>query len=132
MSVCLAAALALHGDALVYAGPGGATWRLPVAGLRLVGEFTAPGDGECLLAFCVDAGGAWFQAPRHAAGAEVVLAALGAAPAPEHAARAASRVLWPPTLAGEALFDFATGRTRLRAALCAWLADAVAAPRREV
>jgi hypothetical protein len=120
MSVCLAASLALEGEALVYAGPGGAAWRLDADRIGVVGEFTNAGDGEGhLLAFCIDADGGWFQAPCNAIGADAVLATLGATlggpiiPRLDNALPCASLVLWPPDLAGGAMFEFPAGRPRL-------------------
>ncbi len=117
MSVCHAASLALHGTVLVYAGPGGASWRLDADDIRVVGELTAAGGGEDhLLVFCIDADGGWFQAPRNAIGADDALAALGARlggpidPRLANATPGASCVLWPPALAGRCMFAFPAGK----------------------
>jgi hypothetical protein len=129
MSVCLSASLALHGAVLVYAGPGGAAWRLDADSIRVVGEFAlAEGGEDHLLAFCVDADGAWFQAPRNAIGADTSLAALGARlgaqiiPRLDNVMPRASRVLWPTTLAGQPLFEFPAGRPRVSPQVADYLA----------
>ena len=129
VSVCLSASLALHGAVLVYAGPGGAAWRLEADSIRVLGEFAVAGGGEDhLLAFCVDADGAWFQAPRHAVGADMALAALGARlgeqiiPRLDNVTPRASRVLWPATLAGQPLFEFRAGRPRVSPQVTDYLA----------
>jgi len=113
MAVCDATSIALDGDAIVYAGPEGAHWRLPVADVKVIGEFTTRGTGEDhFLAFVADADGGWFQAPGSAAGLDRLLPALrlcpGTATPPGRANRAASgsRVLWPQELAGHELFEF--------------------------
>jgi hypothetical protein len=129
VSVCLSASLALHGAVLVYAGPGGAAWRLELDSIRVLGEFAVAGGGEdLLLAFCVDADGAWFQAPRNAIGADTALAALGARlgeqiiPRLDNVTPRASRVLWPATLAGQPLFEFPAGRPRVSPQVTDYLA----------
>lgn len=138
MSVCHAASLALHGTVLVYAGPGGAAWRLDADNIRVVGELTAAGGGEDhLLAFCVDAEGGWFRAPRNAIGADAALVALGARLGgpidPRLVANAgpcASCVLWPPALAGRPLFEFPAGRPRVLPHITAYMARVTDAARR--
>jgi hypothetical protein len=137
MSVCLAASLALHGDVLVHAGPGGAAWRLDADNIRVVGELTVAGGGEDhLLAFCVDADGGWFQTPRNAIGADAALAALGArlggpiVPRLANATACASCVLWPPALAARPLFEFPAGRPRVLPQITEYLARVTGAARR--
>jgi hypothetical protein len=78
--------------------------------------------------------GGWFQASRCALGADEALAALGLrlggaiVPGLDAAVTGASRVLWPPGLAGTRLFEFGTGRPWLCAQLLERLATGIGAP----
>ncbi len=112
MPVCLVTSLALDEDAIVYGGPGGAHWRLPLAALQVIGEFTTAGlDEDRFLAFVADVDGGWFQAPCSAAGLDAVLPELRrrlGGPLPSvltDRATAGSRVLWPQELVGQQLFE---------------------------
>ena len=94
---------AIHGD-----------WDLPVADVRLIGEATdqsGPFADDYFLCFATGPG-MWLEAPFYAEGRDVFLAALGARlgsplePCLCDSADFASRVLWPPPLAGEPLFRY--------------------------
>jgi hypothetical protein len=79
MAVCLLASIGLDGDDVVYLGPDGAQWRLPLDDVRLIGVFAAPGDAEDpAFAFVRDPDAAWFQASCNAVGADRLLAELSA------------------------------------------------------
>ncbi len=74
MTVCLLSSLAIEGDAIVFEGPGGASWRLPLSELVAIGELTRDDLAEFhSLAFFAKGEDGWFQAPMNAAGAADVL-----------------------------------------------------------
>ena len=110
MSVCLLATIGFEGDDIVYDGPAGAHWRLPIAAVRLIGVLAAGDAHEVYLAFVTDPDVAWFQAERFAVGGEQLLAQLserinGGVPLepPSEVGRSGC-VLWPAKVAGEPLF----------------------------
>jgi hypothetical protein len=115
MAVCLLASIGLDGDDVVYLGPDGARWRLPLYDVRLIGVFAAPDAGEGpAFAFVSDPDAGWFQASCNAVGADRLLAELSARlgssvrEAPASPVSHQGRVLWPPHCAGDALFEIPT------------------------
>lgn len=124
MSVCHATSLVLEHDALCYYGPQDARWRVPVASIRLLGEFRSSElEHGHYLAVVVDDSGAWLQCPCIAVGVGETLAELarrwdasldlqlGASHDDT------SRVLWPTDRAGREMFTRdAKGRLELRPA----------------
>lgn len=110
-SVCHASTLVLEGGRLSWFGPQGATWAIPITGIKLIGEYRTDDSPEgAFVAFVVDASGAWLRAPANAIGMNEVLSALErslGAPLElqmRFAADARSRVVWPTELAGRDLF----------------------------
>jgi|ADGO01.1.fsa_nt_gi hypothetical protein len=118
MTVCRAASIVIDSDHLEYFGPEGAHWRVPISHIRALGEYRIPGSEDShYLAALIDDSGAWFQAPVRASGMEPVLSSLSARLGStlrlklSSADSYTSRVLWPPHVEGEPLFDFgADGR----------------------
>ena len=104
----------LDGDVICYRSPVYGDWSLPVANLRLIGEYTNQ-DGPIAddYFFCFATGPeTWLEASFYADGADEFLRALSAklgAPLLTglcHSTDFASRVLWPESLAGEPMFQF--------------------------
>ena len=104
--------IAIEDDTVVYSLPGGTGWRVPVAGLRVVGEYTdceGPYVDDYFLVFI--ASDEWFEASFYADGRDRFLADLGNLL--DHELRlglqcstsVASRVMWPARLEGQPLFD---------------------------
>jgi len=112
VAVCLLASIGLDGDDVVYLGPDGAQWRLPLDDVRLIGVFAASGDADDLaFAFVADPDAAWFQASCNAVGADRLLdeltARLGSSvrAVPASPVSLQGRVLWPPHHVGDELFE---------------------------
>jgi hypothetical protein len=110
MSVCHAASIGIHEEAIEYTGLGGAHWRIPISRVRVLGEYrSADDDRGILLAILFDDSGTWLQAPRNAIGADQLLQTLfqhwGTASPVERDSTLTGRVLWPAELAGEPLFE---------------------------
>lgn len=113
MSVCHAASIVVDDKSVAFFGPEDAHWRVPLERIRALGEVRSSSleDGH-YLALLIDDSGAWLQAPVRAAGMdrsiERLAAFFGQSMSLElaRAATNASRVLWPATLAGEALFEW--------------------------
>ncbi len=107
----LSGQIKLVGDALVYTLREEEAWRMPVADLRVVGEYTTedPGLDDYFVVFI--AREKCFQASIYVEGWDTLLAALG--DRLHHklrfelfgSANLASRVLWPARLEGRPLFD---------------------------
>jgi hypothetical protein len=102
MPVCLLSSLMLEGDVIVFEGPGGANWRLPLSELEAIGEFTRDDLAEFhFLAFFAKGEDGWFQAPMNAVGAAQVLKALSARlgepiePGSGEPSFCGRRLLWP-------------------------------------
>ncbi len=121
MSVCHAASIVVDDESVSFFGPQDAHWRVPLECIRVLGELRSAAleDGH-YFAILIDDSGAWFQAPVRAAGMEQSLQRLA-----EHLRMPialqlseptdASRILWPASLAGEALFEHAEdGRLNVR------------------
>jgi hypothetical protein len=89
-------------------------WDLPVSDVRIIGEATnQSGPLADDYFFCFATGPAmWREASFYAEGRDEFLSALGAKLGTPlkvglcHSADLASRVLWPPSLAGEPMFRF--------------------------
>jgi hypothetical protein len=112
MPVCHAASITLDNGSIHYFGPADAHWRVPVNVIKAIGEFrSAALDDGHYLAILIDDSGAWFQAPRRAVGVDEVLSELGREwnadleLSLDRVGSVGSRVLWPPHLAGEAMFE---------------------------
>jgi hypothetical protein len=106
--------IVLDGDVIRYRSPTYRQWDLPVANLRLMGEATNQW-GPCAddYFFCFATGpGMWLEASFYAEGRDEFLQALGAPLGCTlqaglcHSTDFASRVVWPPSLAGEAMFKY--------------------------
>jgi len=116
MTLCLLSSLTLGGDHVVFDGPGAAGWRLPQRALAVIGEFTTPVlDHGHYLAFVAKGDDGWYQAPCGAVGAGEMLAALAAGLGEPLELRlvdltvCASRVMWPPLLREQPMFEFGAG-----------------------
>jgi hypothetical protein len=112
MPVCHAASVVLENGNLLYFGPEDAHWRVPVSAIKALGEFrSASMDEGHYVAIVIDESGAWFQAPRRAAGMDQVLSDLtrqwetNLELSLDRPASVTSRVLWPAHLAGEEMFE---------------------------
>ncbi len=122
MSVCHAASIVVDDESVHFFGPEDAHWHVPLERIRVLGEVrsTALEDGH-YLAILIDDSGAWFQAPVRAAGMEQCVQRLAErfrTPLALQLSEASdsSRILWPATLASEALFDCSDdGRLSVRA-----------------
>jgi hypothetical protein len=103
----------LDGDVIRYRSSAYGNWDLAVSDVRMVGERTnQSGPFADDYFFCFATGpGMWQEASFYAEGRDEFLDALGAKlGAPLfvglcHSADFASRILWPPSLAGQAMFD---------------------------
>ena len=104
----------LDGDVIRYRSAVYGDWDLPVSELRIVGECTNQ-DGPVVddYFFCFATGpGMWFEASFYAEGRDEFLEALGVKLGARlvtglcHSTDFASRVLWPPSLAGEPMFAY--------------------------
>jgi hypothetical protein len=104
----------LDADVIHYwSGEGG--WELPIVDIGVIGEAT-DGSGPCGTDYflCFATGpDLWFEASFYADGRDEFLKALGRALGNPLDLRlcssvdCASRVLWPPSLAGEPMFQYA-------------------------
>ena len=115
MTVCHASSIALDEENIVYFGPQGAHWRVPLASVRVIGELRSMDLEEGhFLALVVDAHDAWFQVPCCAVGMDRVLAELGRILHCDLGLRLgtsrvpSSRVVWPDELAARELFVLPT------------------------
>lgn len=106
--------LSLDGDAVRYRSKFG-DWELPVSSLRVLGENTnqnGPYADDWFLCFATGPE-MWLEAPVSAEGSGELLKALskrlGVSLATElfSSTDFTSRVLWPPELAGQPMFQFA-------------------------
>lgn len=110
MSVCYASSIVFDGASISWFGPAGATWNVPVAQLRALGEYTTDAVEHWLVTFVVDTSGAWLQAPVNASGMSTVLKALGPVLNAqlelrlELAKPGSTRVFWPPQCGSMPLF----------------------------
>jgi hypothetical protein len=110
----------LDGDVIRYRSAASGDWDLPVSDVRIIGEATNQnGPFADDYFFCFASGpGMWHEASFYAEGRDEFLRLLGAKlGSPLQAglygsADFASRVLWPPQLAGEPMFDSTTFRRR--------------------
>ena len=107
-------AISLGDDVIRYHSPNG-TWELPIDRIRVIGEATTdhgPFADDYWLCFALDPQ-QWYEASFYAAGRDVFLKALsdrfgvpfelGLVGSTDFA----SRVLWPPQLAGKPMFAYA-------------------------
>ena len=102
----------LEGDTIVYTLPEREAWRVPVADVRVVGEFTTTdgpyGDDYFFVFIARDQ---WFEASFYAEGRDSFWAALSQKLGHKletglcHSTSLASRVLWPARFEGHQLFD---------------------------
>ena len=103
----------LDGGVIRYRSTVFGNWDLPAADVRIMGESTdqsGPGDDYW---FCFASGPwSWLEASFYAEGREKFLRDLGARLGSPlelglmHSTDFASRVLWPPSLAGEPMFQY--------------------------
>jgi len=105
--------ITLEGDIIVYALSEREAWRVPVADVRVIGEFTtANGPFVDDYFFVFIARDQSFEASFYAEGRDTLLAELGHRLCHElqaglcHSTSLASRVLWPARFEGHPLFDF--------------------------
>ena len=104
----------LDGDVIRYRSAVYGDWDLPVSDVRIIGEATnQSGPFADDYFFCFATGPAmWREASFYAEGRDEFLGALGEKLGTPlevglcHSADFASRVLWPPSLAGEPMFRF--------------------------
>ena len=96
------------------------SWVVPLDDLRIVGEMTNENGPFCedhFLVFARDASG-WHEAPTGAAGIDSALAAIGERLGARlectlvYETHFASVVLWPPALAGQAMFSFTPAKRK--------------------
>ena len=104
--------LRVDGDQIEHAAPGGESWRIPIADVRVIGEFLSRqnrGREHHFLVFMT--GEEWFKAPYDAEGRDSFLAELGRRldyelrPDLFEATTFSSRVLWPGYLEGRPVFE---------------------------
>jgi hypothetical protein len=105
----------LDGEIIRYRSRVYGDWDLPVSNVRVVGEATndhGPVVDDYFLCFAISAD-AWLEASFYAVGRDEFLRALGSKLGTPlecglcHSTDFASRVLWPPSLAGESMFEYA-------------------------
>lgn len=104
----------LDGDMIRYRSAVYGDWDLPVSEVRIIGEaMNQAGPFADDYFFCFAAGPSmWREASFYAEGRDEFLRALGTKLGNPleaglcHSADFASRVLWPPSLAGEPMFRF--------------------------
>jgi hypothetical protein len=105
--------LRLDGTDLVYSSVEQEYWRLPVAKVRVIGEYTTaagPGLDDYFFVFVTDDSESWFEASFYADGGDSFLSELNKLLGAEIRAGLCNsiswktRVLWPKTLEGEELF----------------------------
>jgi len=104
--------LRVDGDHIEYAAPGGESWRIAIADVRMIGEFLSRqnrGPEHHFLVFMTRE--EWFKAPYDAEGRDAFLAEFGRRldfelrPDLLRATTFSSRVLWPGYLEGRPIFD---------------------------
>lgn len=104
----------LDGDVIRYRSTVYGDWGLPVSDVRIIGEATNQnGPFADDYFFCFASGpGMWLEASFYAEGRDEFLRVLGAklgsplVPGLCNSTDFASRVLWPPSLAGEPMFRY--------------------------
>ena len=104
----------LDGDVIRYRSAVYGDWDLPVSEVRIIGEATnQSGPFADDYFFCFATGpGMWREASFYAEGRNEFLSALGAklgSPLEAglcHSTDFTSRILWPPSLAGEPMFRY--------------------------
>lgn len=107
--------IALEGDDVVFHSDGQIVWKLPVASVALAGEYTTldggPADDDYYLVFLSSEDQEWRTASFRSEGVAEFLAALGERLGAKLAAGGldsktyASRVIWPPNMEGDVLFE---------------------------
>lgn len=104
--------LRVQQDAVIYSVPDGGGWRVPVAHIRVIAEFTndhGPVGDDYFFVFV--AREEYFEASFYADGRDEFLAELGQwlnhplKPGLCHSTELASRILWPARLEGHPLFS---------------------------
>ena len=105
----------LDGDVVCYESKTYAGWQIQVADIRIIGEVTnqnGPCTDDYFICFVTDASGSWKEASFYATGRDETLEQLSDRLGRDLELRLssstdfASRILWPPHLAGEPLFEF--------------------------
>jgi hypothetical protein len=106
--------ISLDGDVIRYRSTVYGSWDLPVAEVRIVGEATnqsGPFADDYFLCFATGPG-MWLEASYYAKGCDEFLRVLAARLGGPlevglcHSTDFASRVLWPPSLAGQPMFRY--------------------------
>lgn len=106
--------LLLDGDIIRYRSDLYGHWQLPVSSVRILGEATnqgGPGADDYFFYFATGPG-PWYQASYYADGCEEFLKSLATKLGHPlelglgNSADFASRILWPPSLASQPLFQF--------------------------
>jgi hypothetical protein len=109
------AVIGLEGDAVVYREQATEVWRVSLLSVAIIGEYTTangPYVDDYFFVFVTKPQGHHFHASYYAKGCEALLAALE-----DHlgakigcglvkSTKLTSRCMWPPQLAGQALFRF--------------------------
>ena len=100
----------LTGDRLAYTPPHGTGWSVELAEIRLIAEETIEAMGDDWFIHLAT-GSEWYVFPFYAAGFQEVWDRLcerfpGMELGLARSASFASRVLWPPQLHGQPLFDY--------------------------
>ncbi|MHA3774488.1 hypothetical protein ACXR0O_23435 [Verrucomicrobiota bacterium sgz303538] len=104
--------LKLEDDTIVYTLPNREAWRVPIADLRVIGEFTntdGPYADDYFFVFITC--DQWFEASFYAEGRDTLLAGLGQRLHHKlqtglcDSTSLVSRVLWPARLESHPLFD---------------------------
>ena len=103
--------LGIFGDDIAYYHAGGASWRIPLAEVRVIGEYTNENGpaGDYFFGFVTQ--DRWYEASFYAEGAHEFLEELGERLGFEltlylnNSTTFASRILWPEHLAGRDFLD---------------------------
>jgi len=107
--------ISLENETIIYSTPEKACWKLPIAEVRVIGEFTnqsGPSLDDYFFVFVTRETTEWHHASFYAEGREKFLSELGAKLGQRlkcglcNSADFKSRVLWPPNLEGRPLFEF--------------------------
>ena len=105
--------LLVERDCLVHYLPQNEAWRLPLADIRIIGEYTTndgPYDDDYFFVFVTRH--EWFEASFYAAGRDEVISALSSKLNHTLTTRltfsttSANCILWPKAMDGQPLFDY--------------------------
>jgi hypothetical protein len=107
--------LVLDRDVVRYDSRTYESWELAVADIRVIGEMTnqcGPFADDYFVCFVTDASGCWKEASFYAEGLDACLTQLGAQLGSDLQLQLCastdftSRVVWPPQLVGDPMFEF--------------------------